>query len=84
MEAKKVYEFFCEDCGHYFEEEIVSCPDPNHVRCPVCRSEYVNHNLERSLFENLGMPELEKCDPDNCRACLFHCELFSDNKPEEE
>ena len=72
----KKLRFFCEDCGHLFVKPYDD-PDIDETKCPKCGSEYVNHDLDRSVFANIGMPELDECDPENCRSCRFHCEMFS-------
>ena len=82
MTKLNVMKYFCEDCGYLFAKEVKDAFNPDDVKCPRCNSEYVNHDLDRSLFKKIGMPELDRCDPNNCRACMFHCELFPDSYDE--
>lgn len=84
LSKKKTLKFFCEDCSHLFIKEMTDDLDPDNMLCPQCGSEFVNSELDRSLFERLGMPELDKCSPSDCRSCMYRCELFDDNNEDKD
>jgi putative FmdB family regulatory protein len=40
-----IYEFVCADCGHPFEQLVLSASKVNEVTCPTCASQNVTKKI---------------------------------------
>ena len=47
-----IYEFQCGECGHPFEELLLSASNIDEVRCPNCKGSLVHKKI--SLFGMVG------------------------------
>lgn len=71
------YDFYCEKCGHEFEELLGVNDDRSNIKCPQCKSKKVQRNfgnISMGVSKGTGSSSAcSSCDEPGCGSCSSGC-----------
>ncbi|MBU1023223.1 zinc ribbon domain-containing protein [bacterium] len=68
------YDFYCEKCGHQFEEFFSVNDDRKGLKCPECSSKKVERNFGNiSMGVSKGAGGKINCSDTSCGSCPSDC-----------
>lgn len=66
-----IYVYICEDCGHTFEELLLSRDSESALTCPQCRAQHLKR-IQSTFATSAGSRETAPtCGGGACSACSF-------------